>query len=87
MLHPSRQAIEEAARPGWQARLVLGFERRGETSALVRREHFGPLRVQKALYPEGPDVCHAILLHPPAASPAATAWRFRSMSAPAHARC
>ncbi|MER2515833.1 MAG: urease accessory protein UreD [Candidatus Accumulibacter phosphatis] len=59
------QASEEAARPGWQARLALGFERRGANSALVQREHFGPLRVQKALYPEGPDVCHAILLHPP----------------------
>jgi urease accessory protein len=59
------QASEEAARPGWQARLALGFERRGASSALVQREHCGPLRVQKALYPEGPDVCHAILLHPP----------------------
>ena len=60
-----RQALEEAARPGWQARLALGFERRGEKSTLVHCEHYGPLRVQKALYPEGHDVCHAIVLHPP----------------------
>jgi urease accessory protein len=58
-------AREEAARPGWQARLSLGFERRAETTALVQREHYGPLRVQKALYPEGAAVCDTIVLHPP----------------------
>lgn len=49
----------------WPARLTLGFERRGEASILARREHFGPLRLQKALYPEGAAVCHGIVLHPP----------------------
>lgn len=51
---------------GWQARLDLTVEHREARSVLTRREHKGPLRVQKALYPEGDAVCQILLLHPPA---------------------
>lgn len=51
--------------PAWQASLALGFVRDGDTTRLVRRAHRGPLRVQKALYPEGPGACHVIVVHPP----------------------
>jgi urease accessory protein len=53
----------------WQARLALRFARReGEHggTVLAASRHEGPLRIQKALYPEGRDLCHAIVLHPPA---------------------
>ena len=50
---------------GWQAALSLAFERRGGRSVLAGNTHRGPLRVQKALYPEGNGVCQAIVLHPP----------------------
>jgi len=48
-----------------QARLTLGFAYDDGTTRMVERSHFGPLRVQKALYPEHPAVCHAIIVHPP----------------------
>ncbi|SHG99885.1 urease accessory protein UreD [Massilia sp. CF038] len=49
----------------WQASLRLRFDDDGGTTRLTRREHRGPLRVQKPLYPEGPGICHAIMIHPP----------------------
>jgi urease accessory protein len=48
-----------------QARLALRFADDAGTTRLLRRQHFGPLRVQKPLYPEHPSVCHAIIVHPP----------------------
>jgi urease accessory protein len=49
----------------WEAELALGFTRLDSGTVLSERRHRGPLRVQKALYPEGRDVCQTILLHPP----------------------
>lgn len=52
-------------RTGWQGHLELGFGRREDRTVLIRNRHRGPLQVQKALYPEGGDVCHIAVLHPP----------------------
>ncbi|HEY8099592.1 MAG TPA: urease accessory protein UreD [Burkholderiaceae bacterium] len=53
------------AKKDCQARLSLGFADDVGTTRLIERTHFGPLRVQKPLYPEGPEVCHTIVVHPP----------------------
>ncbi|MCQ9617840.1 urease accessory protein UreD [Paenalcaligenes niemegkensis] len=50
----------------WHAELSLSFSLQNATrSILARRHHKGPLLIQKALYPEGPEICHVTILHPP----------------------
>lgn len=51
--------------PSWPAELELAYARHGERTTPVRRRHLGPLRVQKHLYAEGPEVCQHIIVHPP----------------------
>ncbi|MCU1741417.1 MULTISPECIES: urease accessory protein UreD [Pseudomonas] len=51
--------------PSWHAELELGYARFGDCTRPVTRRHLGPLRVQKHLYAEGPQVCQHIIVHPP----------------------
>jgi urease accessory protein len=57
--------VAAAARKNWLARLDLEYAVVDARTGLTRRSHSGPLVVQKPLYPEGPEVCHTLILHPP----------------------
>ena len=61
---------------GWKGSLQLAYHRdmhgrsgpTRETAAprtVLHSRHDGPLRVLTSLYPEGPGVCHNVLVHPP----------------------
>jgi urease accessory protein len=49
---------------GWQAKLKVDYCVENQR-CVARHEHQGPLRILKSLYPEGDQVCHNILVHPP----------------------
>ena len=48
----------------WLGKLELTYTRDGERT-IAHDRHEGPLRVLQRLYPEGPGVCHHVLVHPP----------------------
>lgn len=48
----------------WLAELNVHYKVEDQR-CVARHAHKGPLRILKSLYPEGPQVCHNILVHPP----------------------
>jgi urease accessory protein len=49
---------------GWHGHLELTYSR-DAGRCRVHDRHEGPLRILRTLHPEGPDVCHNVLVHPP----------------------
>lgn len=57
--------LNRSAIKRWEARLDLAFKAAEGRSYLATRLHLGPLVLQKTLHPEGPSVCHGVVIHPP----------------------
>ena len=49
----------------WLGRLTLDYALDERGSTVLHHAHEGPLRVLQSLYPDGPAVCHNVLVHPP----------------------
>ena len=49
----------------WHARLHLDYTQPRAGATGMHFTHDGPLRVLRSLYPEGPGICHNVLVHPP----------------------
>ena len=49
----------------WAAQLTLQFALTARGTRLLRKQQHGPLYVQRPFYPEGPELAHVYLLHPP----------------------
>ena len=49
----------------WPGSLALQATRDASGATRVHARHEGPLRLLKTLYPEGPGIAHAVLVHPP----------------------
>lgn len=61
----TRPAAASSDSPGgWRGRLSVQYRRDGERT-ISHDLHEGPLRLLQRLYPEGPGVCHHVLVHPP----------------------
>ncbi len=57
--------VAEPLVSSWKASLALDFRFENRKTTLAGKIHDGPLVVQKPLYPEGGEICHAIVVHPP----------------------
>lgn len=65
LAEPPALPPEVPADSGWPASLDLEFAHREGRTVPRLRSHRGPLRIQKGFTPEGADLWHQVIVHPP----------------------
>ncbi|WP_299414656.1 urease accessory protein UreD [Acaryochloris sp. IP29b_bin.148] len=48
---------------GWHGQLNLLYGSRNQQSQVKQSYHQAPLNLQRPFYPEGPEVCHSVMMH------------------------
>lgn len=48
---------------GWHGRLRLLYGKTNQQSCVKQSYHQAPLNLQRPFYPEGPEVCHSVMMH------------------------
>ena len=47
----------------WTGKLELNYSHQSDTTKLSKAITQAPLKIQRAFYPEGPELCHSVILH------------------------
>jgi len=47
----------------WTGKLALNYSHQAGTTKLSQAIAQAPLKIQRAFYPEGPELCHSVILH------------------------
>lgn len=61
MTYPASK-IDGATPSPWQGHLALTFAKSAATR-LISSQVKAPLKIQRPFYPEGPEICHGVILH------------------------
>ncbi len=56
-------AIDPSPSTAWQGHLQLTFAKTETGTQLISSQVQAPLKIQRPFYPEGPEVCHSVILH------------------------
>lgn len=55
--------LDSYPQSSWQGQLRLTYARQGNQTQIIDALAQAPLKVQRPFYPEGPEVCHSVVLH------------------------